>query len=72
MTLNAARADALAAAEAAMAELTALQTDHEAKLAAAKVELLQMSHVKPAELRRSLPQIECCHAGKECCRLHIY
>jgi hypothetical protein len=37
VTLNAARADALAAAEAAMAELTALQADHEAKLAAAKV-----------------------------------
>ena len=37
VSLNAARADALAAAEAAMAELTTLQTEHEAQLAAVKV-----------------------------------
>ena len=37
VTLNAARADALAAAEAAMTELTVLQSDYEARLAAAKV-----------------------------------
>jgi len=50
VTLNAARADALAAAEAAMTELTALQTDYEAQLAAAKVWIQECIHPACASL----------------------